>query len=78
MIQLETQLKELRLNGMHASWLALVETRKHHELTLLEGLEMLLQAEIQQRTNNRFQRLRKNARFRYQASIEDNHIFIPW
>jgi len=71
MIQLESQLKELRLHGMHAYWQALVETRKHHELNLCEGLELLLQAELQQRTNNRFDRLRKNARFRYQASIEE-------
>lgn len=71
MIQLETQLKELRLHGMFASWQALVETRKHHELNLPEGLELLLQSEIQQRSNNRFERLRKSARFRYQASIEE-------
>lgn len=71
MIQLESQLKELRLHGMYAYWQALVETRKHHELNLSEGLELLLQAELQQRTNNRSQRLRKNARFRYQASVEE-------
>lgn len=71
MIQLETQLKELRLQGMYAYWQSLVETRRHHELNLPEGLELLLQAELQQRTNNRFERLRKNARFRYQASIEE-------
>jgi DNA replication protein DnaC len=71
MTQLETQLKELRLNGMYASWQALVETRRHHELSFSEGLELLLQAEIENRANNRFERLRKNARFRYQASIEE-------
>lgn len=71
MTQLETQLKELRLNGMHASWQALVETRRHHELSFTEGLELLLQSEVENRANNRFERLRKNARFRYQASIEE-------
>lgn len=35
---------------------------------------MLLQAEQQERTNNRFERLRKNARFRYQASVEELHL----
>lgn len=70
-MKLATQLKELRLHGMHQSWQSLVETRRHHELTLEEGLEILLQAELQQRTNNRFERLRKTARFRYQASIEE-------
>jgi DNA replication protein DnaC len=71
MIQIETQLKELRLHAMYQCWQSLVETRKHHELTLSEGLGLLLQAEQQQRINNRSERLRKNARFRYQASIEE-------
>jgi DNA replication protein DnaC len=71
MMQLETQFKELRLHAMCQCWQTLVETRKHHELSLSEGLEILLQAEQQLRINNRSERLRKNARFRYQASIEE-------
>lgn len=71
MIKLESQLKELRLHGMSQCWQSLVETRRHHELSLDEGLELLLQSEQQHRINSRFQRLRKNARFRYQASIEE-------
>lgn len=71
MKQLESQFNHLRLHGMGRSWQALVETRRHHELTLSEGLELLLQAEEQERSNKRFDRLQKNARFRYQASIEE-------
>ncbi len=71
MKRVESQLKELRLHGMHQCWQSLVETRSHHELPLAEGLEIMLQAEEQQRSNNRFERLRKTARFRYQASIEE-------
>ena len=71
MIKLESQLKELRLHGMGQCWQSLVETRRHHELSLDEGLELLLQSEHQHRINSRFERLRKNARFRYQASIEE-------
>lgn len=71
MMQIESQLGRLRLHGMSRTWQALQETRQQHELSLTEGLEMLLQAEEQDRTNNRFERLRKNARFRYQASIEE-------
>jgi DNA replication protein DnaC len=71
MMQIESQLSQLRLHGMSRSWQALLETRRQHELTLGEGLEILLQAEEQERSNNRFERLRKNARFRYQASIEE-------
>lgn len=71
MKQIESQFTHLRLHGMSRSWQALVETRRHHELSLSEGLELLLQAEQQERSNKRFDRLQKNARFRYQASIEE-------
>lgn len=71
MNQLETQMKSLRLAGMAQSWNAMVETRRHHELSLAEGLEILLQAEEQQRGNNRTDRLRKGARFRYRVSPEE-------
>lgn len=70
-MDIQTQLNNLRLNGMSRSWQSLLETKKHHELSLSEGLELLLQAEEEERTNRRFERLRKNARFRYQASIEE-------
>lgn len=71
MMQIETQLSHLRLHGMGRTWQALTETRRQHELNLVEGLELLLQAEQQERSNNRFERLRKNAKFRYPASIEE-------
>lgn len=70
-MQIETQFDQLRLHGMGRSWKALLETRRQSELSLEEGLEILLQAEQQDRENRRFDRLQKNARFRYQASIEE-------
>jgi DNA replication protein DnaC len=70
-MQIESQMSQLRLHGMNRTWQTLLETRRLNELTLTEGLELLLQAELQERTNNRFERLRKTARFRYQASIEE-------
>lgn len=74
MNQIETQLNRLKLNGMSRSWQALLETRRSHELSLSEGLELLLQAEDQDRSDRRFERLQKNARFRYQASIEELNL----
>jgi len=71
MMQIETQFGQLRLHGMNRGWKALLETRRQSELSLEEGLEILLQAEVQDRENRRFDRLQKNARFRYQASIEE-------
>lgn len=70
-MQIETQLKELRLHGMSRSWQILQETRKHHELSLSEGLVLLLGAEQDERGSKRFDRLLKNAGFRYKASIEE-------
>jgi len=71
MTQITSQLNELRLRGMSRSWETLIETRQHQDLSLSEGLLILLQAEKLDREQRRFDRLRKNAKFRYQASIED-------
>lgn len=70
-MDIKTQLNQLRLHGMHHCWQTLVETRKHFEMSFSEGLEMLLQSEQEERIQRRFERLRKNARFRYQASVEE-------
>jgi DNA replication protein DnaC len=69
-------MSRLKLPGRARSWQALNETRRTHELSLVEGMEILLQAEQQQRALRRFERLHKNARFRYQASLEEL-IFDP-
>lgn len=71
MMQIETMMTQLRLQGMARSWQTMVETRQLHELSLSQGLELLLQSEARQRSNRRFDRLQKNARFRYQASVEE-------
>jgi len=73
-MDIQTQLKELRLHGMGRSWKTLTESRKHHELSFAEGLELLLQAEMGERDHKRFFRLRTNAKFRYQASVEELHL----
>ena len=71
MNNIENQLNQLRLHGIKSSWNALTETKRLNELSLAEGLEILLQAEIQDRDNRRFDRLKKSAMFRYQASVEE-------
>lgn len=68
---IENQLAQLRLRGMYSTWKAMVETRQHHELSFGEGLEVLLQAEEEDRVHRRFERLKKTAQFRYQATIEE-------
>jgi DNA replication protein DnaC len=69
--QIESKLKQLRLTGMAQGWQTLVQSRQHMELTLHEGLELLIQREEEERKNNRFVRMIHGARFRYQASLEE-------
>ncbi len=71
MNQIEVQMNKLRLTGMSRSWTALQESRQLHELSLMEGMELLLQAEEQERDNRRFRRLEYQAGFRYKASVEE-------
>jgi len=71
MTKIENQIKELRLLGMATSWNALLETKQQHELSLSEGLEILLQGEKEDRINRRFERLKRGAKFRYSATIEE-------
>ena len=68
---IENQFKQLRLLGMSSSWDAMTETRQHHDLSLSEGLEILLQSEREDRENRRFERLKRSAKFRYSATIEE-------
>ena len=68
--QIFQDLKGLHLSGMAECWQSLQETRKHQEIALQDGLVMLIQAEHDQRAANKTARLIKNARFRYDASIE--------
>jgi len=65
------ELKTLRMPGMAQCWLSLQETRRADELSFSDGLQLLLQAEKDQRMVNRNARLIKEAGFRYQASIEE-------
>lgn len=71
MNQIEEQLSTLRLHGMKQQWQALQQMREHHKLTLSQGLELLLQTEQEDRENRRFNRLKHQAKFRYQASVEE-------
>ncbi|WP_424001517.1 IS21-like element helper ATPase IstB [Maribacter sp. IgM3_T14_3] len=71
MTNIEERMKQMRLHGMSSRWDALMETRQHHDLSLTEGLEILLQAEAEDRADRRFERLRRSARFRYSATVEE-------
>ena len=74
MNQINSRLTSLRLSGMSQCWKTLSETHKLNELSLADGMEMLLQSEEDQRSANRYARLLKNANFRYKASVEELNV----
>lgn len=69
--QIDLKLRQMRLAGMARGWQALNETKQVFDLSLSEGLEILIEREEEERKNNRFNRMIKGARFRYQASLEE-------
>jgi len=71
MDEIANEFKSLRMPGMAGCWTSLLETRKMESLSFYEGIQMLLQAEKDQRRANRNARLISAARFRYQATIEE-------
>jgi DNA replication protein DnaC len=68
---IKSRLLSLKLSGMAQQWQALEETHRMGVLSLMEGMELLLQAEADKRQENRYERLMKNASFRYHSSVEE-------
>jgi DNA replication protein DnaC len=69
MDEIANSLKSLKMPGMAHFWTTMQETRQHDSLSLKDGLQLLIQAERDNRLASRNARLVKNAHFRYQASI---------
>jgi len=65
------RMNQLKLFGMHQAFLGLVETKGDQKLTQDELINLLLQAEWEDRENRKIARSLRNARFRYQATLEE-------
>lgn len=70
MRKLDEKMNELRLHGMKSAWDQLKQS-KSNPLSLDEGLDILLQAEADERTNRKYTRLQQAAGFRYRASLDE-------
>src|SRR6218665_1854448 len=70
-MKIEEHMGQLRLAGMRHRYISLNETRQLQNLSLKEGLELLLQAETENRETRRTERLTTQARFRYKASLSE-------
>ena len=64
------KLEEMRLSGFSRVYREMQETGMNKDFTIDEVIAHLVQAEWDDRYNRRLERLIKNAKFRYQASME--------
>ena len=55
--------------GMAHYWTTIQETRQHDSLSLKDGLQLLIQAELDNRMTSQNKRLAEKARFSYLVSI---------
>mgnify|MGYP001360999842 CR=1 FL=1 len=65
------KMSQMKLHGMLRSYQTLLESNRHHDLTQDEFINMLVQAEWDERENKRITRNLRLARFRYEASVEE-------
>lgn len=72
--EIYTLLKGLKMPGMAECLKAMDETHQLDKLTLREGVPLLLQAEVNNRDNNRVTTLIKQANFKITATIEQLDI----
>jgi len=65
------QMHKLRLFGMQHSFKGMLESKSCQQFTIDQLLATLVQAEWEEHENRKINRLLKNAKFRYQASLEE-------
>lgn len=65
------KMHKMRLNGMKRAYESSFETRNQDTFTNDEFIAWLIESEDNQRNNSRTERLLKNAKFHYQASLEE-------
>jgi len=65
------KMSKLRLFGMQQSFKGILESKSYGQFTIDQLLATLVQAEWEEQENRKIGRLMKNAKFRYQASLEE-------
>ena len=69
--ELLTRMQQLRLTGMQRAFEGILSTKNYELLSNDECLNLLLQAEWEDRENKKISRNLQNAHFRYRASMEE-------
>lgn len=65
------KMSQMKLYGMQQAYQTLLETGQHQVLTNDEAISLLIQSEWEERQTRKVDRYLLNARFRYQASLEE-------
>lgn len=66
-----TKMREMKCFGMERAFQSALETNQYQQLTPDEWVGMLIDAEYTDRSNRKIKRYLRQARFRYQAQIEE-------
>jgi DNA replication protein DnaC len=66
-----TKMNQMKLYGMHGAFKTAIETGKTDHYSMDQFMAMLVQAEWDDRSNRKTERMLNNARFHYKASVED-------
>ena len=66
-----TRMKQMKLHGMHGAFQTAIETGKTDDYTIDQFVSMITDAEWDDRNNRKIERMIKNARFHYKATIEN-------
>jgi DNA replication protein DnaC len=64
-------MNQMKLYGMHGAFKTAIETGKTDHYTIDQFMAMLIQSEWDDRNNRKTERMIKNARFHYSASVEE-------
>ena len=67
-----TKMKQMKFYGMHGAFKTAIETGKTDDYSIDQFVSMITDAEWDDRNNRKIERLIRNARFHYKATI--HHI----
>ena len=66
-----SKMKQMNFYGMHGAFKTAIETGRTDDYTLDQFVSMIIDAEWDDRTNRRIERMIKNAKFHYKAAVEN-------
>jgi DNA replication protein DnaC len=75
--EIQELMQKLKLPGMRAAYEGIISTKNLHSIGNDELINLLLQAEWDERENAKAARRLQNARFRMRASMEEIDFFTP-